>query len=223
MYDVVLYGNLITDYIFDGEKNKTQIGAMGNCWSALTELSPKLDISIEPTEIGSALVYVNKNRGTRICNAKTCLETRIPTIQKSRWSHILYINCLKDIDFISKLGGIISADSCKGRWKSDIKMLEYIDYLFISDEDLVNFDLELIKYNLKGWLIIHHKSGSKAIRKKELQEINPNLPILSNVNVLGAGDFFASSFIKEMLSGTILNNSLLNAHNYTYQFLKNNG
>ena len=100
MYDIVLYGNLIQDYIFDGNKNKSTIGAMGNVWSALTELNPKLNIAIEPTEIGAALVYINKNKGTRICNAKTCLETRSPIIQDSKWNHILYVNYLNDISFI---------------------------------------------------------------------------------------------------------------------------
>ena len=45
---------------------------------------------------------------------------------------------------------------------------------------------------------------------------------MSGINVLGAGDFFASSFINSMLCSNKLEKSLKIAHQQTIQFLKRN-
>mgnify|MGYP003308638460 FL=1 len=75
-----------------------------------------------------------------------------------------------------------------------------IDYLFISDEDI---DSELSDYTnaTKGWVILHSASGSVVSDGDE--EFFYKIPeelMLKGVNVLGAGDTFASCFLYKLLS-----------------------
>jgi sugar/nucleoside kinase (ribokinase family) len=80
-----------------------------------------------------------------------------------------------------------------------MEMLQYVDYLFISDEDIKG---SLSEYTdaTKGWVILHSASGSVVSNGEE--EFFYKLPeemMLKNVNVLGAGDIFASCFLHKLL------------------------
>jgi sugar/nucleoside kinase (ribokinase family) len=101
-------------------------------------------------------------------------------------------------DFIPALDGIISADICPGK-SVNKELLQYVDYLFISDEDI---DEDLSKYveATKGWVILHSSSGSIVSNGND--EFFYKLPedlMLRGVNVLGAGDTFASCFLYKLL------------------------
>ncbi len=110
----------------------------------------------------------------------------------------MYINELPDLSFIYDIKkGIISADLCKGKPIENKTVLQHIDYLFISDEDVFMNIKELGKL-IKGWVIMHHKGGSVCTNGNKT--IETKVSTIENVNVLGVGDMFAASFMNEYLN-----------------------
>jgi len=217
MVDVALYGNLTKDIIFNGFEQTTSIGSIGNVWDALVKLNQKLTIHIEPTTIGTALIYVDKDNNTRVSKPNLYLKVNQPKVVEAKWSHILYLNHIKDLEFVKSIqNSIISADIA-GKGKFDLDILTYIDYLFISDEDIIDLDILLDK--IKGCVILHSNSGS-TIYKKDGTSIVTNHKTIDGVNVLGAGDYFASTFINFMLQTNDIEVSIKIAHNKTISFLK---
>ena len=158
--DISLYGHLTFDRIFEDFKEYNSIGSIGNVWNFLLKINPKLKVNIQPTAIGEALVLVNKNKTERTSVGQLNIKTKKPIIVDSKWNHVMYINELPDLSFIYDIKkGIISADLCKGKPIENKTVLQYIDYLFISDEDVFMNIKELGKL-VKGWVIMHHNGGS---------------------------------------------------------------
>jgi sugar/nucleoside kinase (ribokinase family) len=70
---------------------------------------------------------------------------------------------------------------------------------------------------------MHHPKGSvfsdgNSIEKYDL----PHELYLSDVNVLGAGDYFASGFIDSMSNGFSVKESVINAHKVASTLIKKN-
>lgn len=222
MNNITLYGHLTMDTVFDGAISYKSVGAIGNVWQMLSKLSPNYQINIEPTRIGEALILVNKKKAERSSIANLNLQKRKPYITSASWSHILYINELEDLSFveeISKTGGIISADTCKGKILSNLDVLKYVDFLFISDEDLFMELNELTKI-VKGWVILHNKGGSTCSNGDKT--FNVKVPVIDDINVLGAGDMFAGSVIHSILNkveNSDLHSIIKTAHKLTSKHL----
>ena len=196
--DISLYGHLTFDRIFEDFKEYNSIGSIGNVWNFLLKINPKLKVNIQPTAIGEALVLVNKNKKERTSVGQLNIKTKKPIIVDSKWNHVMYINELPDLSFIYDIKkGIISADLCKGEPIENKTVLQYIDYLFISDEDIFMDIIELGKL-VKGWVIMHHNGGSVCTDGSDT--IETKVSIIENVNVLGTGDMFAASFMNEYLN-----------------------
>lgn len=222
MNKVALYGHLIIDQVFSNFKNTTSIGGIANVWDSLLKLNNKLVIDIVPTAIGNAIIIVNTNCNTRIGRANFNLETHIPKIVKAEWNHIAYLNQLNDTSFISNLFGIVSADLSKETPERVIDSLKYLDYLFLSKEDLFMDILELAKLT-KGWVVAHDPAGSIYSNGETVYEFNiPKEFILHNINVLGAGDMFAACFIDNALQKNNIHDSISNSHKQTTKLLKEN-
>lgn len=216
MYDISLYGHLTRDIIFEDFDRKDSIGSIANVWSTLVQINPSLKINLQPTSIGQALIYVDKETSIRVSKPQLNLKTKLPDIKESKWNHILYVNNLPDTSFIKNINsGIISYDISVGK-QIDVDLLKYVDYLFISDEDMFT-DFDSLCNLTKGWVILHHKTGSISSNKKE--KIVINTKEIDNVNVLGAGDIYISNFIINMLENTQIKNSLQIAHDNTYKTL----
>ena len=104
---------------------------------------------------------------------------------------------MSDTTFIPALDGIITADICPGKPVRK-ELLQYVDYLFISDEDCDDFT-ELVEAT-KGWVVLHSATGSICSNGEDeffwkLHEDD----ILKDVNVLGAGDIFAACCLYKLL------------------------
>ena len=97
-------------------------------------------------------------------------------------------------------------------------ILKDIDYLFISDEDIFTDIKELGKLT-KGWVILHHKTGSICTDGDKLFETK--VSVIENVNVLGAGDMFAASFINEQLTTSLeFKKIVINSHSRVTNYLE---
>ncbi len=198
MKDIALYGHLTIDTIIDGDTEKKTLGSMANVWRALLEIDATLDIGLSPIDVGQALIYVDKPAAQRYSKVNLSLVQHQVKMMSSKISHLIYLNELTRHDFIPALDGIITADICPGK-PVNKEMLQYVDYLFISDEDIKG---SLSEYTnaTKGWVILHSASGSVVSNGEE--EFFYKLPeelILKDVNVLGAGDIFASCFLYKLL------------------------
>jgi len=211
MYDVSLYGHLTFDRIFDGFEKDNSVGSMGNVWYHLNNTNPNLKINLEPTDIGEALILVNKEKIERASVANLNMKSRTPSILKSKWNHILYLNELSDLSFIKNIKtGLVSADTCRGRVLEDLNTLTYIDFLFISDEDLFMDPVELSGY-VKQSVILHYPGGSICYNK-DGSTIETMVKVVDNINVLGCGDMLASFFINEYLECNNMKKSIDKSH-----------
>jgi hypothetical protein len=216
MYDISLYGHLTKDIIFEDFKKRESIGSIANVWDALVQIDPTLKINIQPTSIGQSLIYIDKSTSTRVSKPQLNLKTNPPNIIDSKWNHVMYVNNLPNTSFIRNIKtGIISYDISIGN-PIELELLKFVDYLFISDEDLF-IDFKSLCELTKGWVVLHHKTGSVASNKKE--KIIINTKEIENVNVLGSGDIFISSFMFNMLKNNKIKKSLHLAHEYIYNIL----
>ena len=221
MKDISLYGHLTIDTILDGDRERKTLGSIANVWKALLEVDPTLDIGLSPIDVGQALIYVDKPAAQRYSKVNLSLVQHQAKIIDSTIHHLVYLNEMTRHDFIPALDGIITADTCPGK-SVNKDLLSYVDYLFISDEDI---DEDLSEYTnaTKGWVILHSSSGS--IVSNGDQEFFYKLPeelMLKNVNVLGAGDIFASCFLYKLLKNEgDIHNWIEFAHLNTTEIIRN--
>ena len=206
MFDIALYGHLTVDRIFEGFETRNGLGSIANVWKELYNIDDSLKIHICPTDLGSAIVYIDKSTSERFSKAKLSSRYSPPNIQSSKINHVLYLNELHDASFIKSLNGIVCADVCVGK-PIKTEYLQYIDYLLISDEDIIDYDF--LKKNVKGKVLVHSSHGSSC------DDFNYELPeekILEDVNVLGAGDMFAAYFLYGLFKNKMLQDNIKTAH-----------
>ena len=219
---VTLYGHLTVDRILVDFKETPSLGGIANVWSGLVSQGQGLNVSIQPLSIGHALVLVDKENNYRVGRCSFNVKENPASPTDSDWHHISYINQLSDTSFISKLNGIVSADITKENPERCVDQLGYLDYLFIAKEDLF-MDIKELGALVKGHVIMHHPHGSAISDGKTVEEyVLPEELYLSDVNVLGAGDYFASGFIKSMISGSDIKTSVVNSHHIATNLLKEN-
>jgi len=213
MFDIALYGHLVLDTINDGRTKEFNFGGIGNVWRSLKEINSQLDIFVSPIYIGNSFISVDREQSQRSSKSNLNRNYFGENIQPAKINHICYINELDNLDFIKHLTGIICADICTGR-KLKNEYLQYVDYLFVSEEDLDHIDnLALIRKHL----IIHSptKSYIHNISKSEVTG-----EFIDGLNVLGAGDHFASCFMHGLLNSCDVQTCLKTAHQQTTQYLK---
>jgi len=210
MFDITLYGHLTVDTIYDGNDVTMDFGAMANMTRTFKEIGADINLGLCPFAIGKADIYIDRVNSMRDSKASLNDYTLEPIIKPSHISHILYLNQLQNTDFISKLDGIVTADTCKGP-KVDVELLKYVDYLFVSYEEMHDMD-ELAQYT-KGAVIVHTSVGSTVRVKGEKKAffIDPNM-FVKDANVLGAGDIFASCFLYELLKSGSMESAIGYAH-----------
>jgi len=220
-YDVALYGHLTIDRIFTEFEQINTLGAIGNIWEAIICTNSSLVIDIRPLAIGEAIILVNKQRGTRLGRGKLNLKTAKGKPSNATWHHIMYLNQLEDLSFMDDIkDGTISVDITSGKMKN-IEMLKYVDYMFISDEDLF-MDINELANLVRGQVVLHYPTGSTITDGKKT--ITTETQLIDNLNVLGAGDIFAGCFITEMISNAkaTLSECATTAHENTSMILKGN-
>jgi hypothetical protein len=223
MKKVALYGHLIVDHIFNDFKNTTSLGGIANVWNGLVQIDNNLEVILAPCAIGEAIIVVNSNLNTRVGRANFNLNTTVPSPIHADWHHIVYLNQLLDISILEKLSnGIVSADLTKESPEKILNELKFVDYLFLSKEDLFMDLVELANYT-RGWVIMHDPMGSVCSNGTEIIQYDiPKELLLNNINVLGAGDMFAACFISNIMKGLSLKKALIKSHEQTTLLLKTN-
>lgn len=210
MVDFALYGHLVFDTIVSN-KIEFNTGGIANVWRSLKTINPNYTIHIAPTNIGYSTIQIDTVKCTRESDSDLNSISIYPETRVSRISHIAYINEIKDLSFIQNLRGIVCADVCSGS-RIDSDVLEYIDYLFVSEEDL-NLINNFKK--IKGRIVVHSPQRSYYLNGYEYKGT-----LLSNLNVLGAGDFFAAYYMHCLLNNETINHCLALAHKKTTNYLR---
>ena len=216
--DVSLYGHLTLDRVFIDFKEYRTLGAIGNVWWSLLKLDSSLCVDLKPSSFGEAIILVDKAKKTRQGRGILNLKTIKPQVSNAGWHHIAYLNQIEDPSFIEEIrNATISADITSGK-KNHISFLKYVDYFFISDEDLF-MPLEELTSLVKGWVILHFPSGSIITNGDETYRTK--VEIIDNINVLGAGDILAASFIFEKIRNSHLDiaDSIKQAHKHATRIL----
>lgn len=217
-YDLCLYGHLTIDHVFHGFQESVSLGAMANVWHALTILDSALKVKLCPLAIGEAIVVLDKEKSERVGRANLNIATTHGVAEQASWHHIMYLNALHDASFIPLIDtGIVSADITAGSCSTILRYLNYIDFLFIAEEDLF-LDLDELSALVKGVVIVHSPEGSIVAKSDGKRKIARHPPI-KHLNVLGAGDIFAASFISAFLSTQCLDESISRAHMQTTALL----
>ena len=220
-FDIALYGHLSFDNIYEDFKHKTSVGCIGNVWAQLKFINPDLKIKIEATDIGESLILANQAQCKRASISRLSLKTNKPVIHDATISHIMYLNELSDTDFIKNLKGYITADVCNGKPISlCIDILSHIDTLFISEEDL-SVDLATLITLVKKYVILHTSTGSTVYGKNNWYHTS-KAEHVPNINVLGAGDKFASYVLVGLLDNTqSIDKVIQKAHDSLTDYFKN--
>jgi len=123
------------------------------------------------------------------------------------------------VKFIDDLDGIISADTCRGKVIQDPNLLQYIDYLFVADED--GQDIDFLRKHVRGYVILHSPTYSKILRKTTEMEYKVHEILhVPNSNVLGAGDFFAASFLRAIHKEWKIEDAVEYAHHTTSDLIR---
>lgn len=210
MYDIALYGHLVLDTIQDGTKISHEVGGIINVWKSLKLINPNLNIYVCPTNIGSSDIYVDRKNSFRQGKSNLNeLSTEI-RIKQAKINLISYINFIDDLNFINRLNGIICADICSGK---QFKLNNKIDYLFISEEDIEAID----ESNYTNKIIVHSPKSS-YIKNKNIKFNSDEY--LTNINPLGAGDFYAAHYIYSLLNNKDDISCIEESHRRTIKFLK---
>lgn len=221
VFDIALYGHLSFDNIFENFNYKTSVGCIGNVWSQLKLINPNLKIKIEATDIGESLILADRIQCKRTSISRLSLRTNKPTIHNATISHIMYLNELSDVNFIKDLKGYITADVCNGKvLDTRLEVLKNIDLLLISDEDLTTDPLTLASL-VKGYLVVHTSTGSTVYNKNNWSQTFRAVHV-PNINVLGAGDKFASYVLTGLLDNTqSIDKVIQKAHDSLTDYFKN--
>ena len=221
MKDISLYGHLTIDTILDGNSEKKSLGSMANVWKSLLEIDSTLNIGLSPIDVGQALVYIDKPAAQRYSKTNLNLVQHKAKIFESKIHHLIYLNEMSVYDFIPVLDGTITADICPGK-PVNKDLLKYVDYLFISDEDIEG-DLSDYVDATRGYVVLHSSFGSVVLNGDD--QFFYKLPkelMLKGVNVLGAGDTFASCFLYKLLRNVgDIHNWIEFAHLKTTEIIRN--
>lgn len=142
---------------------------------------------------------------TSIVDWQSCRFMSNFDFSESDWTHFSYIDTLDNlteevIKEFSEKGGILSGDLCLNSYDENThnrmsKILKYFDYIFISDSEYFLFP-DIINI-CKGWVILHDADKITASKKESSVTVKVNKT--NGVNVLGAGDIFASNMILNIL------------------------
>ena len=222
MKTVNLIGHLIVDKVFTGFDSIDTLGGIANVWSSLLKLDQHVNVNVLPCALGEALIVVDTNTNKRVGRAILNYKETIPNLPQSNWSHIAYINQIKNLDFLNDLTSTISADKTKESPELCLPYLNKLDYLFLSKEDLFD-DIKTIGKEVKNWVIAHDPFGSVYSNGEEIFEYKlPKNKYLNNINVLGAGDAFAAAFINEKIyNSKDIHSVIKNSHLKTTKLIQN--
>lgn len=196
----------------------TQAGGAHNCIRMLNTFY-KDRVSIIDLEDDIPVTVLVEKSGQKTSFADWPMAKKFKPLHAD-WNHVVYPDICNAIEpsFLSSLNGIISADVTKF---VPTTILPYLDYLFVDSQIAYYADLAKWGSMMKtpSSVVIAHASEEILIWSNG-EYTNIRLPSpLKHINPLGAGDYFAASFIAENENKN-LRDRVLKAASMTAQYLE---
>jgi sugar/nucleoside kinase (ribokinase family) len=208
-----------------------------------------VDINVIGGEITSNAVIISdlsQNIRTSMVEWGICTKLEGVGNLDASWVHIMYLDTLEKLNAVDlkelPKDTIISADLCLGKHtvqqkQKIMEMAKYIDYLILSDVEAKSLTSDqqngvwrdycmeeaayIIGKKVKKLVIIHSPYGSVSCNNEgKIKVYSSEFISTKKLNVLGAGDLFASSFIKKMIDTNDHDSSIKYAHKNTTNILK---
>jgi len=187
----------------------------------------------------SAIVLCETETQTRssVVNWGVCREHDSFYLPPAKWYHFMYLDTLDGVtkNHFTKLptDSIISMDMClsshsKKQKDNILKLLEHVDYgivsedsaLSITDEKVEIYSAMSLENKLRKAAIVHSPKGSCISTGESQHMVHSNVIKNTKINVLGAGDAFAASFIYNTLdSDNDIKHNTKAAHEYATDFI----
>jgi hypothetical protein len=198
--DLVIAGNAYSDLIFEVDKEPRQSwGGIYNVARSFKDLAPRKRVEVYPSVFGVSTILVDRVNATKDVNTSPNVAVHNVKLPPAKWTHIAYANALPDYSFQNDIKipseTIISFDLCKGK---DFYYPYKVDYIFASTDE---HNVGVLSYRFPYTKIIAHNSSGAAIYKDTIKKCSYNVAKRKNINILGAGDFFAAAFINNRLDG----------------------
>jgi sugar/nucleoside kinase (ribokinase family) len=172
-----------------------------------------LAVNDKPTS--EALVVCEGSDKTGYVKWGACKELNNFNPNPTEWSHFCYIDNLAYLtarDLKNLEGQFVSADLCNNTFSNAERsriygLLHNIDFLILSDSEAMSLAnsiiaeevVDFLTHLVKRAVIMHHHQGSIVGVKGKKQMEFSHKTTYNNTNVLGAGDYFAASFINEYM------------------------
>lgn len=200
IYDVALYGHLTFDEVLHENTFSINVGGIANIWKSLKTIDNKLNVYVSPLAIGDSRIVIKNNIKDNYSNLNRTKYKSITSVN-TKVSHVAYLNELHDFDFVNSLYGIKTADLCTIHENEGtslpLTIAEKFDIIFASEEHI-----HLIPKEYQNRLIIHGPTKSTLYKNsKQIETCENKKDFLTNVNVLGAGDYFAACYIFGIIRG----------------------
>lgn len=199
MYDIALYGHLTFDEVYFKGQYSTNVGGIANVWRALKNIDNALHIHVSPQAIGDSRIVLrnhSKDNYSKL-NKVQCLID----IVDAKLSHVAYANELEGLNLINQLKGIKTADICttheqQGR-ELELEVANEFDFIFVSVEHT-----HLVPQKFKNRLVIHGPTETRVYKNGDrIAHFSNPSQYLEDINVLGAGDYFAACYIYGIIHG----------------------
>jgi len=201
------------------------------------------------TSYATIISDISSNKRTSMVNWGACTQGTFE-VAPSKWHHIMYLDTLINItedDLINmSKSGTVSVDLCLDQYSSERKwwivnrLLKHVDYLIISEVEAKSLmsvfnenniwrsycdeiAAEYLGKKVRKQCIIHTPHGSIMSNGEATTNYNINFYNGKKMNVLGAGDMFASYFIYSVLKNHNLDKSINFAHELTTKKIINRG
>ena len=225
----IFYGHLMNDTIFNknGEMSR-KLGGIANNWWAFNEIAKSSDSHLDnvpicdvyPYYIGEALIL--ESGSERFMKSCVNMKKMYQGIVECKWAHLSYINYLEltpiSLKSVLEKSQFSSVDLCKAddinvssNW---VNMLKDIDIIFISSDEFDDYVLrskiEVDSDRRPQYIVSHNKMGSSILYLQNNERVDISLNELkikhvTDVDVCGCGDFFASSVIYYLVNDCIGN------------------
>lgn len=237
MNKVALYGNTYSDvvcYLKEyPEENKTndmyfvenKPGGIHNVNRGISICVSNVEVTMNPMMLSEAVILFNEKDSTRTSMVKNISEGEMEcNVDDADWHHISYIDNLTKITeqniLDMKKTGIVSVDFCIGLNEDILPILSNVNYIFGSKEDFTEKDIDLILNKAPDCtVVLHDKNGTDTYNSDGVSTIEYT-DVIHGINPLGAGDYYVSCFIAQMLANESLHDTICASHRFATMMLK---
>ena len=193
-----------------------------------------LEYSNENTSTAFILNNLKSSERTGLVQWGACCNMKNFVNDGSGWKHFSYCDSLYNLNRkkLKTLSGIKSLDLNKFSHSDEqrqrtLDCIQAVDFVITSIEESLSITeskepkeaCKKLGRLCNTYAIIHHPGGSFISNGTVVEEVKTKIGKIDNLNVLGAGDIFVGSFIKNYSNLTSIKDVVLKSHHDTFNWL----